>query len=143
MIYRAYRITGAGLKKYGEYSMYLTIVFLPLIAALAAGLLGKKIGPYGATRITSLCMTIVCILSYISFFDVALLHNPVYIRLFYWANLGVFDLSWGFMFDSLTVFMLVVVSTVSMVVHLYSIGYMESDPHIARFFSYLSTFTFL
>ena len=122
--------------------MYLTIVFLPLIAALAAGLLGKKIGPYGATRITSLCMTIVCILSYISFFDVALLHNPVYIRLFYWANLGVFDLSWGFMFDSLTVFMLVVVSTVSMVVHLYSIGYMESDPHIARFFSYLSTFTF-
>jgi NADH:ubiquinone oxidoreductase subunit 5 (subunit L)/multisubunit Na+/H+ antiporter MnhA subunit len=57
-------------------------------------------------------------------------------------NSGIFDISWGFMFDTLTVLMLVVVTTVSTIVHCYSIGYMESDPHISRFFSYLSLFTF-
>jgi proton-translocating NADH-quinone oxidoreductase chain L len=74
--------------------------------------------------------------------DVALAQSPVYIQLATWINSGIFDISWGFMFDTLTVLMLVVVTTVSTIVHLYSIGYMESDPHIPRFFSYLSLFTF-
>jgi len=122
--------------------MYLLIIFLPLIGSISAGLFGNKIGPYGATRITSLCILITCIFSYISFFDVALLHSPVYIQLVTWINSGIFNVSWGFMFDTLTVLMLVVVTTVSTIVHLYSIGYMEADPHIPRFFSYLSLFTF-
>lgn len=122
--------------------MYLLIIFLPLIGSIAAGVFGHKIGPYGAVRITSFCICITCIFSYISFLDVALCHCPVYIQLSTWISSGIFDVSWGFMFDSLTVLMLVVVTTVSTIVHLYSIGYMENDPHIPRFFSYLSLFTF-
>ena len=122
--------------------MYLLILFLPLCGSLFAGLFGHKIGPFGATRITTLCILFTCIFSFISFFDVALASNPVYIQLTSWINSGIFDVSWGFMFDSLTVLMLVVVTTVSFIVHLYSIGYMEADPHIPRFFSYLSLFTF-
>jgi NADH-quinone oxidoreductase subunit L len=56
--------------------------------------------------------------------------------------MGLFNFSWGLMFDSLTVTMLVVVTTVSTIVHVYSVGYMETDPHIPRFISYLSLFTF-
>ena len=122
--------------------MYLLIVCLPLIGSIVAGLFGYKVGPFGATRITSGCIFITCVFSYISFFDVALSHSPVYIQLMPWMNSGIFDISWGFMFDSLTVLMLVVVTTVSTIVHLYSIGYMEADPHMPRFFSYLSLFTF-
>lgn len=122
--------------------MYLLIIFLPLIGSLSASLFGSKIGPYGATRITSFCIILTCLFSYISFFDIALSASPVYIYLVSWMNSGIFDISWGFMFDTLTVLMLVVVTTVSSIVHLYSIGYMESDPHIPRFFSYLSLFTF-
>ena len=122
--------------------MYLLIVFLPLIGSLAAGLFGNKVGSYGATRIASFCIFLTCVFSYISFLDVALSHSPVYIQLISWMNSGIFDVSWGFMFDTLTVLMLVVVTTVSTIVHLYSIGYMEADPHMPRFFSYLSLFTF-
>lgn len=122
--------------------MYLLIIFLPLIGSLTAGLFGNKISPYGATRITSFCIFLTCIFSYICFLDVALSHSPVYLELVPWMNSGIFDISWGFMFDTLTVLMLVVVTTVSTIVHCYSIGYMESDPHISRFFSYLSLFTF-
>ena len=122
--------------------MYLLIIFLPLIGSISAGLFGNKVGPYGATRITSFCIFVTCIFSYISFFDVALSHSPVYIQLATWMNSGIFDISWGFMFDTLTVLMLIVVTTVSTIVHLYSIGYMEADPHMPRFFSYLSLFTF-
>jgi len=122
--------------------MYLLIIFLPLIGSIAAGLFGNKISSYGAVRITSFCVLITSIFSYISFYEVALCHSPVYIKLATWINSGIFDVSWGFMFDSLTVLMLVVVTTVSTIVHLYSIGYMEFDPHVPRFFSYLSLFTF-
>jgi len=122
--------------------MYLLIIFLPLIGSISAGLFGSKVGSYGATRITSTCILLTCIFSYISFFDVALLHSPVYIQLATWINSGIFSVSWGFMFDTLTVLMLIVVTTVSTIVHLYSIGYMEADPHVPRFFSYLSLFTF-
>ena len=122
--------------------MYLLIIFLPLIGSIISGFLGSKIGPMGAMLVSSSSLFISCICSYIIFFDVALSQSPVYIKLFTWINSGIFDVSWGFLFDSLTVLMLVVVTTVSTIVHLYSIGYMESDPHIPRFFSYLSLFTF-
>ena len=122
--------------------MYLLIIFLPLIGSLLAGLFGHKLSSYGATRVTSFCIFLCMIFSYISFYDVALSHSPVYLQLMPWINSGIFDVYWGFMFDTLTVLMLVVVTTVSLIVHLYSIGYMEADPHIPRFFSYLSLFTF-
>ena len=122
--------------------MYLLIIFLPLMGSIISGFLGSQIGSIGAMLLSSGSLFFSCIFSYIIFFDVALCQSPVYIKLFTWINSGIFDVSWGFMFDTLTVLMLVVVTTVSTIVHLYSIGYMEADPHIPRFFSYLSLFTF-
>ena len=122
--------------------MYLSIVLLPLIGSLTVGLFGRFFGTYGAIRLTTSCIFISFIFSCISFYEVALSHSPCYFKLFPWINCEMMSFSWGFMFDSLTVVMLVVVTCVSTIVHLYSMGYMETDPHIARFFCYLSLFTF-
>jgi NADH-ubiquinone oxidoreductase chain 5 len=112
------------------------------MGSIISGFIGSQIGSIGAMLLSSGSLFFSCIFSYIIFYDVALCQSPVYIKLFTWINSGIFDVSWGFMFDTLTVLMLVVVTTVSTIVHLYSIGYMEADPHIPRFFSYLSLFTF-
>ena len=77
------------------------------------------------------------------FFEVFLTAAPVYLRLGRWLDVELLSIHFGLQFDSLTVAMLVVVSTVSALVHLYSTGYLEGDPHLPRFMSYLSLFTFL
>jgi NADH:ubiquinone oxidoreductase subunit 5 (subunit L)/multisubunit Na+/H+ antiporter MnhA subunit len=74
--------------------------------------------------------------------EVGINGNTVYIDLFTWIDSEMLHASWGFLFDSLTVIMLITVTTVSGMVHLYSIGYMGEDPHVPRFMSYLSLFTF-
>ena len=122
--------------------MYLLIIFLPLLGTIFSGLLGFKIGAYGAMRIATYCMTLTFLLSCIAFYEVALAGSPCYIEFFNWFDSELFTFSWGFMFDSLTVVMLVVVSSISMCVHLYSTEYMANDPHIQRFMAYLSLFTF-
>ena len=81
--------------------------------------------------------------SFIAFYEVGIAGSPCYIQLAPWFTSEFFDATWGFMFDSLTVVMLVVVTFVSTLVHIYSISYMSEDPHLPRFMSYLSIFTFL
>lgn len=122
--------------------MYLLIVFLPLIAALISGFSGRWIGKSGAGIVTSTSAIITCILSIIAFYEVGICGSPCYIELFTWIDSEMLDISWGFLFDSLTVVMLIVVTSVSCLVHIYSIGYMSHDPHLPRFMSYLSFFTF-
>lgn len=122
--------------------MYLLIIFLPLLSAFIAGFLGRYIGGRGAQFLTTSFIFITGILSIISFYEVGLLGSPCYITLINWIDSELLHVSWGFMFDSLTVSMLVVVTSVSFLVHLYSISYMGEDPHVPRFMSYLSLFTF-
>lgn len=122
--------------------MYLLIIFLPLLGTIFSSLLGFKIGAFGAMRITNICMTLTFLLSCVAFYEVALAGSPCYIETFSWFESDLFTFSWGFLFDSLTVVMLVVVTSISMCVHLYSTEYMSQDPHIQRFMSYLSLFTF-
>jgi len=122
--------------------MYLLIVFLPLIGAVLAGFFGKQIGSLGAIRITTLSVILSCFFSYIAFYEVGLLGSPCYITLMVWIQSEIFSSNWGFLFDSLTVIMLVVVTSVSTLVHIYSIEYMSNDPHRSRFMAYLSLFTF-
>lgn len=122
--------------------MYLTIIFLPLIASIIAGGTGRFLGFRGAALITTSCVVTSFVFSCISFYEVAIASSPCYIVLCPWFVAEMFDASWGFLFDSLTVTMLVVVTSVSSFVHLYSISYMEADPHLPRFMSYLSVFTF-
>ena len=122
--------------------MYLAIIFLPLIGAFTASLFGRYIGKQGAIVITTLLIFLSSILSFIVFFEVVLSHSVCSIKIFPWMESNILYLSWGFLFDSLTATMLIVVTFVSSLVHLYSAGYMSEDPHIPRFMSYLSLFTF-
>jgi NADH:ubiquinone oxidoreductase subunit 5 (subunit L)/multisubunit Na+/H+ antiporter MnhA subunit len=82
------------------------------------------------------------LLSLVAFYEVGLMGSPVYLRLAPWVNSESLLINWGFMFDSLTVIMCIVVTFVSSLVHLYAIEYMSHDPHLPRFMSYLSLFTF-
>ena len=122
--------------------MYLLIVFLSLIGSCLAGLFGRYLGPSGSAFISTGCLFFSLLLSFFAFYEVALNGCFVYIKLTTWINSEVLNVDWGFMFDSLTVTMCVVVTFVSFLVHLYSIEYMSHDPHLSRFMSYLSLFTF-
>merc|ERR1712127_469649 len=82
------------------------------------------------------------LLSAFAFYEVALIGCPVYIKLMPWINSETLNVDWGFLFDSLTVVMCCVITFVSSLVHLYSTEYMSHDPHLPRFMSYLSLFTF-
>ena len=122
--------------------MYLLLVFLPLIGSCCAGLFGRKLGPYGASCVTVTCLLITFFLSLFAFYEVSLLGCCVYIKFVPWINSELLNVDWGFLFDSLTVVMCCVVTFVSSIVHLYSTEYMAHDPHLPRFMSYLSLFTF-
>jgi len=122
--------------------MYVLIVFLPLIASLIAGLGGRKIGDLGSQIVTTGAVATSAILSWVAFFQVGIGGNPLTVELFTWISSGSFDVDWSLRIDTLTAVMLVVVNTVSGVVHLYSIGYMSHDPDKPRFMAYLSLFTF-
>ncbi len=124
-------------------SIYTAIVFLPLIGSLIAGFLGRSIGARTSEIITSTLLVLSAILSWIVFIRVGLLHQNVEsIELLRWISSGQLETSWSIRVDTLTAVMLVVVNTVSSLVHIYSIGYMHDDPDRPRFFAYLSLFTF-
>ncbi|PWL18063.1 NADH-quinone oxidoreductase subunit L [Falsochrobactrum shanghaiense] len=123
--------------------LYSAIVFLPLIGFLIAGLFGNKIGAKASEYITSGLMVIVAVFSWIAFFQVPLGETEI-IRLpvLEWVTSGALSFNWSLRIDTLTGVMLVVINSVSALVHIYSIGYMHHDPHRPRFFAYLSLFTF-
>ena len=123
-------------------SMYLLLVFLPLAGSLQAGLLGRFLGSRGAAIITTGCVASSFFLSCAAFYEVALSGSLCHISLSTWFSSELFDAAWGFYFDTLTVVMLVVITSVSTLVHLYGVSYMSHDPHVPRFMSYLSIFTF-
>ncbi len=123
--------------------IYTAIVFLPLLGALVAGFFGRAIGARPSELITSTFLVVAAVLSWIVFWQVGVGHQKVpSIKLISWVVSGNLDVSWSIRVDTLTAVMLVVVTTVSALVHIYSIGYMHEDPHRPRFFAYLSLFTF-
>ena len=122
--------------------MYLLLVFLPLAGSLQAGLLGRFLGSRGAAIVTTGCVASSFFLSCAAFYEVALSGSLCHISLSTWFSSELFDAAWGFYFDTLTVVMLVVITSVSTLVHLYGVSYMSHDPHVPRFMSYLSIFTF-
>ncbi|TYC65578.1 NADH-quinone oxidoreductase subunit L [Stappia sp. BW2] len=123
--------------------MYSAILFLPLIGFLIAGLFGRAIGAKASEYITSGLLIVAALLSWITFFGFWLGGSELQVvDLFRWINAGDLKVSWSIRVDTLTAVMLIVVTTVSAVVHVYSIGYMHHDPHRPRFFAYLSLFTF-
>ncbi|WP_184767859.1 NADH-quinone oxidoreductase subunit L [Aminobacter carboxidus] len=123
--------------------MYHFIVFLPLVGFLIAGLFGRSIGAKASEYITSGLLVVSAVLSWFAFATVALGDVEVFtVPVLRFLDVGGIQADWALRIDTLTTVMLVVVNTVSALVHIYSIGYMHHDPHRPRFFGYLSLFTF-
>ena len=118
------------------------VVLLPLIGAAIAGLFGRVIGDRGAQVVTCCLMGLSALLSIYVFKDVAIDGHERVTELFTWIDSGSFEASWAVKMDTLSAVMLLVVSIVATLIHVYSIGYMAHDKSIPRFFSYLSLFTF-
>ena len=119
------------------------IVFLPLLAAIVAGLGNRALGNVPAKAITTGALFIACALSWPIF--IGFLRGtaePQVVQVLNWVQSGSLSFDWSLRVDTLTAVMLVVVTTVSALVHLYSWGYMDEDPDQPRFFAYLSLFTF-
>ena len=121
--------------------MEYAILFLPLLGSLI-GYLGKSLAKYFSEIITSLFVSISAVLSILVFWRG--IQNNIYgnYKIFEWISSGDFIANWSINIDPLSSVMLVVVTFVSALVHIYSIGYMSHDPHKPRFMSYLSLFTF-
>ena len=118
------------------------ILFLPLIGAFISGFIGNKIGDKFSEIITSLLVSISALLSIYIFYQVVIENYEVNLIIFKWINSGSLDVNWSIKIDAISAVMLVVVTLVSSLVHIYSIGYMSHDPHKPRFMAYLSLFTF-
>lgn len=123
--------------------MYILVLFIPLLSAMISGFLGRKIGTKGAGILTSSCISMTVIISGWIFYETALNGSSTYLKLWGWFDSELFTTDFGLQFDSLTSTMLILITSVSALVHIYSTGYMSEDPHIPRFMSYLSLFTFL
>ena len=125
----------------GMKNLYLLVPLAPLAGAILAGFFGKILGRTGSHVVTILGVTISFVLSVLIYQDVQaghLFNGPVYT----WMESGGLKLEIGFLIDPLTVLMMLVVTFVSLMVHVYTIGYMAEDPGYQRFFSYISLFTF-
>jgi len=122
--------------------MYQAILLLPLAGAIFAGFLGRLLGARSAEVVTTTLVLITAVLSWLAFYQVALQGQEVRIELMRFVDSGALKSVWSLRIDTLTTVMLVVVTNVSGLVHLYSVGYMEDDPSRPRFFAYLSLFTF-
>ena len=122
--------------------MYLLILYFPLISCLWSGFFGHFLGKNGASLIALFCMFLSVLISFFIFYEIVLCNNICIIKLYKWIDIGVLNIYWEFLFDALTSVMLFVIVGISFCVHLYSIEYMYNDPHLPRFLSYLSLFTF-
>ena len=122
--------------------MYLLIILLPFLGSCTAGLLGRHLGFYGSSLIATICMFLSSFFSLIGFHDLGLLNSSVYLKLQNWLECSTLHIHWGFLFDSLSISLCCVITFVSTLIHFYSIEYMAQDPHLSRFMSYLSFFTF-
>ena len=122
--------------------MEILIVFLPLLAAIISGFFGNKLGNRFSEILTSLFVSISAIFSIYIFYNVMINDYNSNIIISSWISSGTLEVNWSIKIDPLSSVMLVVVTFISSLVHIYSIGYMHHDPHKPRFMSYLSLFTF-
>ena len=122
--------------------MEIAIIALPLIASIISGFFGKFIGDRNSEIVTSFLVTISALLSAVVLYEVIINQYQDNIIIAKWINSGSLDVNWSMKIDPLSAVMLVVVTSVSSLVHIYSIGYMSHDPHKPRFMAYLSLFTF-
>ena len=122
--------------------MYLLLIFLPLASSISAGFLGRYLGSNGSAFRTTSCLFVSFGLSLFLFYEVSYFASPTFLKLGTWIDIEFLNVDWGFLFDGLTVSMCIIITFISSLVHFYSTEYMSHDPHLPRFMSYLSLFTF-
>jgi hypothetical protein len=120
--------------------MYLSIIFFPFLGALFSGFLGRKLGVSGSQLVSCLSLLFSAILSSIAFYNIGLLNNPVSITLGSWIDSELMTVSWEFMFDQVSVVFCIMITYITFLILVYTVYYMEGNPHNQRFFSYLSAF---
>ena len=122
--------------------LIVAIVFLPLFGALASGLFVRNISDTKAQLLTCIPMVLSAVFALVVFLDVTSNHIVTTVHVLDWIHSGGLNVNWTLRVDSLTAVMLLLVTTVAAVVHVYSVGYMSHDDHKPRFMAYLSLFTF-
>lgn len=122
--------------------MYLLPIYLSFISFIIAFFFGKKLGNYYTSIFTSVNLFFCFIVTIFIFYEVCILKSTCYIKLIDWLFFDLFIIEWGFLFDPLTVLMLLIVTSVSFCTHVFSIEYMSHDPFQSKFMSYLTLFTF-
>ncbi|MBR0672381.1 NADH-quinone oxidoreductase subunit L [Neoroseomonas soli] len=123
--------------------MFVGAVFFPLLGASIAGFFGRWIGDKAAQMVSVICMVLAAICGLTAFFQVALGHAPQTVEILTFLDVGGFEVSWALRYDTLSAVMVGMVTLISTLIHIYSVGYMSHDPSRPRFFAYLSLFTFM
>lgn len=122
--------------------MYILILIFPLLGSIMAGLFGRYFGRLGSANLTITGLFLTMCLGWFFFIETSLYKSVTVIKLYNWFLLDLYSVELGLLFDTATLIMVAVISTISFFVHLYSKAYMSHDPHLSRFMSYLSFFTF-
>lgn len=122
--------------------MYLLPIWFSFFSFFLVALAGRAIGSKGAFLFASSSIFFCLLASCTIFYEVCLRHTACYVIVCDWLALEHVEIHWGFIFDSLSSSMLIVVTTISVCAHIYSYEYLSTDPHRVRFVSYLSLFTF-
>ena len=122
--------------------MYLLPIFLTFFSFIFTFCFGKQIGNYKNHLINILLVLFSTLICYLIFFEVSFLSLPCYMKMTDWIVFDIFNVYWYCLFDCLSVSMLIVIMSISLCAHIYSVYYMKEDPHQVRFMSYLSLFTF-
>ena len=108
--------------------IYLSILLLPLLGSIVSGFLGRKVGVTGAHIVTCSCLVLASILASVAFYEVGLCGSPVHIYLANWLDSDYITITWEFLFDQVTVSMMIPVLYISSLIHLFSTDYMSEDP---------------
>src|SRR3712207_2952115 len=123
--------------------MLVGAVFFPLLGAPISGFLGRWIGDRAAAWSTVACMALAAVCGVAAFVEVALGQQPAVVPIADWMEVGGLEVAWALRYDALSAVMVMMVTFVSTLIHVYSVGYMAHDPTTPRFFAYLSLFTFM
>ncbi|NMJ42427.1 NADH-quinone oxidoreductase subunit L [Roseomonas sp. JC162] len=123
--------------------MFVGAVFFPLLGASIAGFFGRWIGDRAAQLATVICMVLAAACGLTAFWQVALGHSSQTIEILTFVDVGGLEVSWALRYDTLSAVMVGMVTLISTLIHIYSVGYMSHDPSRPRFFAYLSLFTFM
>nr|ABI53792.1 NADH dehydrogenase subunit 5 [Placozoan sp. BZ2423] len=123
--------------------MYLIVILLPFINAFLLGFCGRLIGTIGSGVLSTICMGSCTLITFLLTYEILINDAVVHIEIYKWVESEIFLTHIGLLYDTLSVTMLLVISSISTLVHIYSTSYMTNDPHVPRFLCYLSLFTFL